>query len=250
MTLTDPHALLVAGEALAPPPGLAVTNYLDPGVYQFVGQGRAGRKVDELILHESVTRSAASTVTVLQRRKLGVHLIVAPDGHVTQHGDLAHARLAHAGGHNGPSVGVEVVNPYYPYLLKGDLPWRRTIAAPWAHKRAYVLPTPAQAEATALLVEWLTGPSAAGLSIPRSWRGIASGRVRMGRVDGGDQRRPGVYAHHYFGHADGAWLVLYAWLRLEIGLPPCAAYEEAVRRATGARSTIDVSDLTRSDPNA
>lgn len=29
-----------------------------------------------------------------------------------------------------------------------------------------------------------------------------------------------------------------------------AAYEEAVRRATGARSTIDVSDLTRSEPNA
>ena len=79
---------------------------------------------------------------------------------------------------------------------------------------------------------------------------VADGRVRMGRVDGGDQRRPGVYAHHYFGHADGAWLVLYAWLRLEIGLPPCAAYEEAVRRATGARSTIDVSDLTRSEPSA
>ena len=38
--------------------------------------------------------------------------------------------------------------------------------------------------------------------------------------------------------------------QLEIGLPPCAAYEEAVRRATGARSTIDVSDLTRSEPNA
>ena len=64
------------------------------------------------------------------------------------------------------------------------------------------------------------------------------------------RRRPGVYAHHYFGHADGAWLILYAWLRLEVGLPPCVAYEEAVARATGARRTIDVSDLLPSEPSA
>jgi hypothetical protein len=142
MSLTDRHAFIVAGKELAPPPGLEVTNHLDPDVLGFVGQSRVGRKVDELIIHESVTRSAVSTVAVLQRRKLGVHLIVAPDGRVFQHADLAHARLAHAGGHNGPSVGVEVVNPYYPYLLRDDLPWRRTIDAPWAHKDAYVLPTP------------------------------------------------------------------------------------------------------------
>ena len=47
-----------------------------------------------------------------------------------------------------------------------------------------------------------------------------------------------------------AWLILYAWLRLEVGLPPCVAYEEAVARATGARRTIDVSDLLPSEPNA
>ena len=32
--------------------------------------------------------------------------------------------------------------------------------------------------------------------------------------------------------------------------PACAAYEDAVRWATGARNSIDVSDLTRSEPNA
>ena len=251
MTPTNPHAFIVAGQELTPPPGLEVTNFLHDDVLEFEGRDRAGRTVSELIIHESVTRSAISTVAVLQRRKLGVHLIVAPDGRVTQHGDLAHARLAHAGGHNGPSVGVEVVNPYYPYLLRDDLPWRRTIDdAPWAHKDAYVLPTPEQAEATSKLIGWLASPKALGLDIPREWIGVDEGRVRMGRVDGGDQRRPGVYAHHYFGHADGAWLVLYAWLRLEVGLPPCVAYEEAVARATGARRTIDVSDLLPSEPNA
>ena len=247
--MSDPHALIIAGQELTPPPGLEVTNFLDDGVLGFEGRDRAGRAVNELIVHETVTRSAISTVAVLQRRKLGVHLIVAPDGRVTQHGDLADERLAHAGGHNGPSVGVEVVNPYYPYLLRDDLPWRRTIDAPWAHKGAYVLPTPEQAEATSKLVGWLTSPKALGLGIPREWIGVDAGHVRMGRVHGGEQRRPGVYAHHYFGHADGAWLVLYAWLRLEVGLPPCAAYEQAVARATGAHSTIDVSDLLGAEPN-
>ena len=45
-----------------------------------------------------------------------------------------HHHLAHAGGHNGPSIGVEVVNPYYPTHLRDGLPWSRVIDAPWAHR--------------------------------------------------------------------------------------------------------------------
>ncbi len=242
----DPTALIVAGRALQPPPGLDLRNFLDPQVLRFNGAPRAGQPVTELILHESVTRSVSATVGVLARRGLGVHLIVAPDGRVTQHAHLADTRLAHAGGHNGPSVGLEVVNPYYPHLLRRDLPWTRSIAAPWAHRGAYVLPTPAQAEATAQLLGWLTSPATEGLTIPRSWIGLSDGQLRLGRVPGADQRRPGVYAHHHFEHADGAWLALYAWLRLEARLDPDPAYEEATRRATDARRSIDVSDLLRS----
>ena len=51
-----------------------------------------------------------------------------------------------------------------------------------------------------------------------------------------------VLAHQYFGHADGSMLVLYAWLRLEAGLAPDVAFEEAVKRATGVRRA-DVRDL-------
>jgi hypothetical protein len=182
MSAVDPSAFIVAGRALPAPPGLDVRNFGDPKVFKFEGRSRAGQAVTELVIHESVTRSALSTVAVLKRRTLGVHLILAPDGKITQHGDLAHARLAHAGGHNGPSIGVEVVNPYYPYLLRDDLPWTRTIAAPWAHGGAYVLPTPAQAEATAQLVGWLTSPAAEGLSIPRAWIGLGS----RGSWDRGD----------------------------------------------------------------
>ena len=144
--------LVVAGADVTAPSGLRVRNYRDAEVTRFAGRDRSGREVNELILHETVTRSVDSTVKVLLKRKLGVQLIVSPDGEITQHGDLAHDRLAHAGGHNGPSVGIEVVNPYYPKYASAKLPWRRIIDAPWAHQRRYVVPTPEQAEATAQLV--------------------------------------------------------------------------------------------------
>lgn len=235
--------LIVAGTDVVVPAGLRVRNYRDPDVTRFKGRDRTGRAVTELILHETVTRSTAATVRVLIKRKLGVQLIVGPDGEVTQHGDLAHDRLAHAGGHNGPSVGIEVVNPYYPKYASAKLPWKRIIDAPWAHQRRYVVPTPEQAEATAQLVRLLTSDDVEELSIPRTWRGLSGTRLAMSRLADGDQRVPGVYAHTYFDHADGAWLVLYAWLRLEAGMPGCIAYEEAIRRTTGVRRFVDLVDL-------
>lgn len=237
------NTLIVAGADVAVPAGLRVRNYRDPDVTRFKGCDRTGRAVTELILHETVTRSVDSTVKVLLKRKLGVQLIVGPDGEITQHGDLAQDRLAHAGGHNGPSVGIEVVNPYYPKYASAKLPWKRIIDAPWAHQRRYVVPTPEQAETTAQLVRLLTSDDVEELSIPRTWRGLSGTRLAMSRLADGDQRVPGIYAHTYFHHADGAWLVLYTWLRLEAGMPECIAYEEAIRRATGVRRFVDLADL-------
>ncbi|ACY13402.1 hypothetical protein [Haliangium ochraceum] len=54
------------------------------------------------------------------------------------------------------------------------------------------MPTLEQAEATAKLVRLLTG-SVAGLSIPRTWRGIRDGKLVMSRLRDGEQRIPGVY---------------------------------------------------------
>lgn len=235
--------LIVAGSDVEALAGLRVRNHRDSEVTRFAGRARAGRIVNEIILHETVTRSVDSTVKVLLKRKLGVQLIVGPDGEITQHGDLAHDRLAHAGGHNGPSVGIEVVNPYYPKYASAKLPWKRIIDAPWAHQRRYVVPTPEQAEATAQLVQLLTSGDMDGLSIPKTWRGISGTCLAMSRIRDGDQRVPGIYAHTYFHHADGAWLVLYAWLRLEAGMTECMAYEEAIRRATGVRRYVDLADI-------
>jgi hypothetical protein len=235
--------LVVNGVSTSAPDGVDVRTFLEDGGLRFPSRGTRA-SVTELVVHETVTTSVASTVEVLQRRGLSVHLVCGPDGELTQHGDLVRDKLWHAGPvHNGPSFGVEVVNPYSPELLHMGLPWTRSIHAPWAWKGDYVLPTPAQAETIASLVKWATGGPASGLVVPRRWPGMRDGKMRLGPVAECSRPTPGVVAHHYFGHADGAWLALYAWMRLEAGLAPDAAYEEAAHRATGARGFVDVHDL-------
>ena len=249
--LTARDAMLMVGGVSVPAlPGVRTHSFLERGIVRFASKGRRTRAT-ELVVHETVTTSVASTIALLKQRALSVHLVLGPDGEVTQHGDLASEILWHAGPvHNGPSFGVEVVHPYSPRLLRAGLPWTRTIAAPWAHEGRYVLPTPAQAEAIAALVRWTTSAPAPGIEVPRRWPGLRAGVMQLGPVAEAAKATAGVLAHHYFGHADGAWLVLYAWLRLEAGLEPAVAFEEAVRRATGARHSVDVRDLLPATPVA
>lgn len=238
---TNASSFLVGGVSL-PPIGVVVTNYLNPSVHRFRGRNRQGQVVNEFIIHETVTRSVADTVSVLIRRNLGVHLIMGPNGEITQHGDLADDSLGHAGPqHNRRSVGIEVVNPYYPKFLRSGLPWTRVIEAGWAHEGRYVVPTPQQAEAGAWLTAWITSLAARGLSIARRWIGLSNGRLAMNRVPGADRPNPGIYAHTYFGHADGSWLVLYAYLRIEKKRDPGQAYEEAIEVATTQQRFVTVS---------
>ena len=238
------HTFIVSGKAYAPPPGLCLTNFHDPAVETFDGRERGDRAVTEFIIHESVTRSRETTVAVLRERGLGVHFIIDADGSVTQHGDLQTARLAHAGGHNGPSIGVELVTPYYPARREPGDPWRRVIDAPWAHQGEYAVPAFEQVEALALLTRWLLSERCP-LGIPADWIGLESRKFRMARVPGAEDRRPGVYAHTYFHHADGAFPTLYAWMRVAGGLAPSRAYEEAIRRVTDVQRQVNVSDLLR-----
>lgn len=245
--------LIVDGQKLEIP-GLRVRSYADDPAHvnRFPAHGRRTR-VTEVVLHETVTTSVAATVATLVDRHLSVHLIVGPDGEMTQHGDLMDV-LWHAGKHNAASFGVEVVNPYYGKLLRK--PWEQVIHAPWAGG-FYVLPTPAQAEAVALLVDWCTqmysadvwdagGPPAeyGGVQIPPRWVGKDEwGRFAFCRVPAAKRPTPGVLAHHYWEHSDGAWLALYSWLRVVVGMDPETAYAEALRRATGQLGHVSTADL-------
>jgi hypothetical protein len=246
--MTDTGKLIVRGQPLDPPDGLVVRNFFDPAVYRFKNQTRT-RPVTQLILHETVTRSWKSTVDVLKPksaanpggRGLGVQLMVDPDGTVYQHGDLATDEHWHAGGqvpdHNPASVGIEVISPYYAKYMPKDGPWTDSIDAPWAHEGKYCVPTPAQSEATCKLTEWMTSDRST-LAIPRTWLGLKDEKLAFKRI--APTGYPGIYAHYYFGHADGAWLVLYAWLRLAAGFTPEEAWHREVYMATGVRDSVSV----------
>jgi hypothetical protein len=201
------------------------------------------RLVSEIIVHETVTRDTETTLRVLRRRRLGAHSIVAPDGEVLQLSDPVRTRLEHAAPHNAASVGIEIVNPVEPRFLRPGLPWTRTLRARWAVGGHYVLPTLAQVEACTGLIEFLTRGHVEGLAVPRDYRGEARGRLAMGRVPGAEKPRPGIYAHGYFHHQDGAWPMLYAWLRLKAGLAPAEAFERAVELASGPVRAVDLSTL-------
>ena len=112
---------IVGGKATCPVEGLSIRTFAEDGVHRFPSKGKRARAV-ELVIHETVTRSVDATIAVLKKRGLGVHLVMGADGALTQHGDLATDILWHASQHNGPSFGVEVVNPYYPSYLKPGLP--------------------------------------------------------------------------------------------------------------------------------
>lgn len=253
--------IIVNGNELDAPDGLVVKNFHDPAVYHFKNQVRGDSPVTEVVVHETVTTSWASTVSVLKERNLGVHFIVDADGTVYQHADLTLDDMWHASQHNKMSVGIETVNPYEPGFAPAGGPWTTVLDnVPWSasthpvHK--YLVPTPVQAEAVCQLLNWLTSTNLTStnstLSIPQLWPGLYQKDDKTFMALTRVQRcatppEPGILAHMYWAHGDGAWLVLYAWLRLEAGLDQQPAYEEAQKRAQGAMAA-DLSDLFADNP--
>lgn len=205
--------------------GIRVTNHVDDGEHAFEFWPRTN-KVTHLVLHETVTRSVPATVRVLEAKRArtikegkksgkgypyGVHLIGAPDGHITQHADLLNANLTHAGYLNTYSVGWEVVNPYTARSLAA--PFDRTIPARWwtwvpkDAPRKYTLPTDAQLEMLRRFVPWVVEQLP---DVPMSFPTKAL-NSRKRKVDGwreGRRTRPGVLAHgDVSSHADGRYLL-------------------------------------------
>jgi hypothetical protein len=238
------NSVVIHDEEYPAPDGMQILNFKSGAEYRFINQKRTC-DVTEMIIHETVTSSAKATLDVLQQRNLGVHFIVGGDGTVYQHGDLKDDFLWHASEHNPQSVGIETVNPYYPSQNPHGGLWVNTINAPWADRGVYLVPTPEQAEVVTQLISFLT--TASGLSIPKTWPGLSDQKMCMVRTPQ-SQLGPGIYAHHYFGHADGSWLVLYAWLRLEPGLDPQSAYDAACNLAAGARTYADLSQYFVENP--
>lgn len=108
-----------------------------------VGRLRAAPP-DMIVIHESVTLTRVACEAVLRRRGLGVHAIIDERGQAWLYNDASMVALAHAGKLNSRSIGVELINPYYPDVAAGDPLWRdRPVHRErWAHKGRYVVPSP------------------------------------------------------------------------------------------------------------
>lgn len=199
---------------------------------------RQGTAVDQIVIHESVTSSRATTLRTLRARGLSVHIIVDRDGSVTQHAPLAD-QCAHAGSrHNRRSVAVEVVNRYYYYGSQGDDGYP-DIAAVWAHRGWYILPTPIQCEAVWGVVRDLHEQIA---TIPLTFPGLSGETFTWGRLPALARllRIPaGVMAHHRTDHADGLFPEHYCILRA-FDVAPAEAYRLTVEGASSGKRTTTI----------
>jgi hypothetical protein len=224
---TSSNRLIVGGRGVPLPASLVVergfslSNYLDDGEHRFAATKRRVPVV-HFVLHESVTRTAAGVIRVLeakaarsrrQRRnrgagyRYGVHLILAPDGHVSQHADLLEDRLVHANQLNASSIGCEIVNPYA--ARRPEPPFDRTMPRRWwtwvppGAPPLYTLPTDAQLEALVALVPVLVD-ALPQLPLAFPTTDLGPRRRRIAGWDQGVTPAPGIVAHRDFSsHADG-----------------------------------------------
>lgn len=192
--------------------------------------------VDEIVVHESVTKDWQTTQRVLQKRDLGVHIQIEKDGSVTQHADLGREIAYHMPRHNRRSIGVEIVNLYEP---RHDSSARRIDDAPWAHGDSYILPPIAQVRSLCAFISWAERT----MGIPRVYRGWIGDRYYLDQVPSASEKfadpAAGIWAHqHIGGHSDGAWPVLVCALAEAGQMTLKEAYDEAIRLATGARDWV------------
>lgn len=193
------------------------------------------RTVTQIMFHEPVSPLAKRTEATLRRKKYGTHLHVTEDAELWQFGDLRTDVYSHAGsGANGRGIAIECQNPYVPRANgSAHPPWVDVIEAPWAwapkgHERLYVVPTLAQLEVCAAIVDALTSCSLDGIEIPREWPTLTAKGMWLGsRPKVWDS--PGILSHMVSGvHADGSFVVLYVYLRLCHGLGPQATRQLAM----------------------
>jgi hypothetical protein len=165
--------------------------------------------VDSLVIHESDAPTAGITERALLDRKLSIHYIIDEDGDVTQYAE--HTEICqHAAPCNSKSIGIELAKrvnttPFSTHVVAPWLPWRRCVS----------MPEEAQMESLASLVDliihgtWIDGTKFEGV-------GFGGLYVRDGAAylpaHRDPEYEPGILAHCYWHHDDGALPVIALWL--------------------------------------
>lgn len=207
--------------------GITASNFVDDDEHHFAYSYKRAQPLRWFVHHESVSMSAKSTIRTLENKQkrsarkgknggrgypYGIHLIGAPDGHISCHADLLEVVLVHANYFNRHCCGIEWVNPYNPKWARA--PFTETIPKQWwtwvpkDAKPLYTLPTPAQLRAAVLLSEWLPEVLPA-LELDFPTRALSRSKRRIsGWQDNRLPDRSGIVAHQDFSsHADGRYIL-------------------------------------------
>ena len=213
MTEEAKSKFIIDSEFIQPPKGLIVTNFVFDEEPVFKHRPRK-EKLKHFVLHETAGRTASGCKRTLQKKGYGVHLIMARDGSISCHGDLALDVMTHANQLNKTSIGIEVVNPYAPRIARGMnvnfIPAKWWTWCPDKHDRRYVLPSKKQLEALQILVPFLCEQLGIPYEFPTA--DISKKKPKVDRVGWAKKRIPaaGVVAHQDFAkHADGRYLIEY-----------------------------------------
>jgi len=166
---------------------------------------RVGQIVNSIVLHQSVTATRDRTERVLQRKGLGICSLIDGDGKLTVYGDIGMRYTAHGNERNRCSVGVEIVNPYYPKYLAP--PWSEVAKSKTAHRGREIVDTDAQLRTAAAWLTFLTelecdGPGNRRIDIPRSFPTTSDAGPTRSHDAWFDLAVGGVFAH---GHRPGRY---------------------------------------------
>lgn len=205
----DPVLLPVSMTAL----GITCSNFVADDQLHFQSRKRK-KPVSHVVIHESAGGvDGYRTIRGLHKRGLGVHIVIHPDGSLTNHADLILDRLIHANQLNHTSVGIEVINPYLGARVKK--PFDKVVDGKWwtwkkkGYPHTYCVPTNAQMLTIKLLAPVLSDllPDCP-LAFP-----TAGLNKRQTRIDGWKDSPkakpgPGWVAHRDFAtHADGRYIL-------------------------------------------
>lgn len=204
---------IINGDYVYPPEGVIVRNFVQDGEPAFKSKPRKHR-LEHFVLHETAGQTARGCKRSLEKKGYGVQLILARDGVVSCHGDLALDVMVHANQLNKTSIGIEVVNPYAPKLARGmDF---ETIPAEWwtwladKNDKRYVLPTQAQLDTLVKIVPFLCKKLGIPYVFPTIGLGPQKPKIKGWQFPPRAKPGAGVVAHRDFAsHADGRYLLEY-----------------------------------------
>jgi len=214
------NRLIIDGESVKLPEsmlelGITASNYRDDNDIRF-DQFEKRSRVTSLVIHESVTMSSAQSNRLLMERReksaalghndgkgwdYGVHLNLAPDGHITCHADLVTHRLVHAKQLNDTSIGLMVVNPYNPAFAAP--PYDEVVIGDWwcwrprNRHRLYTLPTQQQMRAVVPLLKFLT-ETIESLPLEFPTADLDKDNTRIDGWKDGAKPEPGIVAYRDF----------------------------------------------------